>query len=198
MDDLQHYLKTATRGLWRKRKLEVKEELESHVLERAHKHELLGLAREDAISKSMQELGNARVINQHMVEVYMFSKQLLLGGFTACALASFGIWQVTKATVLRLECSNADQSFHFSGTTTGKYSRLNMPDKSVLLAAIRGPRLTATIINSTLYDDDGSGFQGIQMQATKASFEVFDFNDVDMKSGSKDGKSDPEIRCEFK
>jgi hypothetical protein len=199
MSNLETYLKSATRGLWGKKKLEVREELEAHVLERAHKHELLGLTRENAISKSMQELGNARVINQHMMEVYMFSKQLFLGGFAACALASFGIWQMTKATILHLECSSADQSFHFSGTTTGKYSRLNMPDKSVLLAAIRGPRWTATIINSTLYDDDdGSGFQGIQMQATKASFEVFDFNDVDMKSGSKDGKSDPEIRCEFK
>jgi hypothetical protein len=197
--NLEHYLNTATRGLWGKRKLEVREELETHILEKAHKHELLGLTREDAISKSMQELGNARVINQRMMEVYMISKQLLLGGFCACALASFGIWQVTKTTVLRLECSNADQTFHFSGTTSGTYSQFNLPDKSVLLAAIRGPRSTSTNINVTLYDDDdGSGFQGIQMQATKASFEVFDFNDVDMKSGSKDGKSDPEIRCEFK
>jgi hypothetical protein len=195
---LERYLKNVTRGLWGKRKLEVREELEAHVLERAHKHELSGLAREDAISKSIQELGNARVINYHMMEVYMLSKQLLLGGFCACVLASFGIWQVTKTTVLRLECSNADQTFHFSGTTSGTYSRFNLPDKSVLLTAIRGPRSTSTNINVTLYDDDGSGVQGIQMQATKASFEAFDFNDVDMKSVSKDGKSDPEIRCEFK
>jgi hypothetical protein len=198
-NQLEKYLKNATRGLWGKRKLEVREELESHILEKAHKHELLGLAREDAISKSMQELGNARVINHKMTEVYMLPKQLLLGGFCVCVLASFGIWQMTRATVLRLECSNADQTFHFSGTTSSTYSRFNLPDKSVLLAAIRGPRWTSTNNNTTFYvDDDGSGVQGIQMQATKASFEAFDFNNVDMKSVSKDGKSDPEIRCEFK
>jgi hypothetical protein len=63
MTELETYLKAATRGLWGKRKLEVREELESHLLEKAHKHELLGLTREEAIFKSMQELGNARVMN---------------------------------------------------------------------------------------------------------------------------------------
>jgi hypothetical protein len=60
MDDLQRFLQTATRGLWGKHKLEVREELEAHVLERAHKHELLGLAREEAIFKSLAELGRLR------------------------------------------------------------------------------------------------------------------------------------------
>jgi hypothetical protein len=61
--ELENYLKTATRGLWGKRKLEVREELENHILERAHRHELLGLTREEAISKSVRELGSARAIN---------------------------------------------------------------------------------------------------------------------------------------
>jgi hypothetical protein len=196
--ELETYLKTATRGLWGQKKLEVREELEAHMLERAHKHELLGMAREAAISKAIQELGNARVINQHMMEVYMFSKQLLLGGICACALASFGIWQITKATVLRIECTNADQSFHFSGTTTGTYSRLNLPDRSAILAAINGSHWTAQNINTTFGEDD-SGIRSFQMQATLASFgHDFGFSAVDMKRVTRNGKSNPEVRCEFK
>jgi hypothetical protein len=70
MTELEHYLKTATRGLWGKRKLEVREELEAHVLERAHKHELLGLSREDAISKSLAELGSAQVVRSGLQQTY--------------------------------------------------------------------------------------------------------------------------------
>jgi hypothetical protein len=201
MTELETYLNAATHGLWGRKKLEVREELEAHVLERAHKHELLGLARESAISKSMQELGNARVINYKMTEVYMLPKQLLLGGVFTCALASFGIWQITKATVLHLECSNADQSFHFSGTTTGKYSRLNLPDKSVIATAIKSSSFTAKTINTT-FGEDPSGVESLQMQAHLASFETpghnFSFSDVDMKTVTRNGNSNPEVHCEFK
>jgi hypothetical protein len=199
--ELEDYLRVATRGLWGKRKLEVREELEAHVLERAYKHELLGLAREDAISISIQELGNARVINFHMMEVYMISKQLLLGGFCACVLASFGIWQITNTTVLRLECSNADQTFHFSGTTTGTYSRLNLPDKSVFATAIKNSSFTAENINTT-FSEDLSGITSMQSHLHLASFEtpghIFGFSDVEMKTVTRNGKTNPEVRCEFK
>ena len=90
MNQLQRYLKNATQGLRGKRKLEVREELESHVLERTHKHELSGLSREDAISKSLAELGSAQVIRSGLQRMY-FAKSLfsLIGlgliflGFTA-------------------------------------------------------------------------------------------------------------------
>jgi hypothetical protein len=67
---LEHFLKTATRGLWGKRKLEVREELEAHVLERVRKHEFLGLSREEAISKSLSELGSAQVIRLGLQRPY--------------------------------------------------------------------------------------------------------------------------------
>jgi hypothetical protein len=90
MNELEHFLKAATRGLWGKRRLEVREELESHVLGRAHKHELLGLSREDAISKSLAELGSAQVIRSGLNQTY-FAKPifsliwlgLIFLGFTA-------------------------------------------------------------------------------------------------------------------
>ena len=70
MTELEHFLKTATRGLWGKRKLEVREELESHLLERTRKHELLGFSREDAISRSLAELGPASVIRSGLHRTY--------------------------------------------------------------------------------------------------------------------------------
>jgi hypothetical protein len=70
MTELEQYLKNATRGLWGKRKVEVREELENHVLERALKHELSGLTREAAILKTLEELGSSRAINRKMTEVH--------------------------------------------------------------------------------------------------------------------------------
>jgi hypothetical protein len=109
MNELEDFLKIATRGLRRERKLEVQEELEAHVKERTHKHELHGMAREVAIQKSIQELGDARVINRKMTEVYMSSKHLLLG--TAIAgLLSVTAWQATAPKDLKFACTSSDQT----------------------------------------------------------------------------------------
>jgi hypothetical protein len=71
MNQLEQFLKNATQGLFGKRNLEVQEELEAHVLERARKHELLGLSREDAISRSLTELGSASVIRSGLQRTYL-------------------------------------------------------------------------------------------------------------------------------
>jgi hypothetical protein len=89
MDKLEHYLKTAIQGLWGKKKLEVREELENHVLERAHKHKLSGLTREAAILKTLEELGNARAISYKMTEVHTVPK--LLRSLIATAFAFFAL-----------------------------------------------------------------------------------------------------------
>jgi hypothetical protein len=89
MNEPEQYLNNATRGLSGKRKLEVREELENHVLERAHKHELSGLTREAAILKTLEELGNARAINRKMTEVH--TMPTLLRSFIATAFAFFAL-----------------------------------------------------------------------------------------------------------
>jgi hypothetical protein len=89
MSDLEQFLKSATRGLYSKRKLEFREELEAHVLERARKHELSGLTREAAIRKTLKELGSSRVINHKMTEVHTMPK--LLRSFIATAFAFFAL-----------------------------------------------------------------------------------------------------------
>ena len=104
--ELERYLKAATRGLWGKKKLEVREELEAHILERAHKHELLGLEHQKALSNAIQELGNARIINHKMTEVYTMPtirvgflvSALFVGAMTM--LLSSSIAQVSVSAIL--------------------------------------------------------------------------------------------------
>ena len=76
MNNLERYLNQATRGIWGRRKLEIREELENHVLERTKKFELMGLSRETATARAIQELGDARVVNRGMTGVYMMSTYL--------------------------------------------------------------------------------------------------------------------------
>ena len=71
MTDLERYLNAATKGLWGKRKLEVREELEIHIRDRAHTLEHTGLEHESAIRKAIQELGDPRVLNHGMKGVHV-------------------------------------------------------------------------------------------------------------------------------
>jgi hypothetical protein len=70
MSNLEQYLKNATRGLWGKRKLEVREELENHVLEKAHKLELQGFNRTDAIQTVLEQIGPANIVSRGMIGVH--------------------------------------------------------------------------------------------------------------------------------
>jgi hypothetical protein len=191
MNDLEHFLKTVTRGLWGQHKLEVREELESHVLERAHKHELLGITREDAIQKSIQELGDARVINQRMIEVYMFSRQLLLGGFAACALAGITYWQVIQPRELRVQCTNTAQTFRFSGIAIGTIAQY-WDASSLAVALQENTDMQAEAINTTISDDPK---KTLEMEAKSATIgsrdQQFFFKDVTLRTPANPGS----IRC---
>ena len=104
--ELERYLKAATRGLWGQKKLEVREELEAHILERAHKHELLGLEHQQATSNAIHELGDARDMNLKMMEVH--TMPMIRSGFLISALfvgamtvlLSSSIAQVSVSAVL--------------------------------------------------------------------------------------------------
>jgi hypothetical protein len=64
--ELERYLRSATRGLWSKKRLEVMEELRAHVLERARKHQLEGSSQNEAIRKAVTELGQPHRIGLEM------------------------------------------------------------------------------------------------------------------------------------
>jgi hypothetical protein len=110
---LETYLKTATQGLWGKRKLEVREELEAHVLERARKHELLGLTRADAISKTLEELGNARAISYKMTEVHTMPKLL-----RSMLIAMFAFFAFVTSTTNPAGADRLKPSFELQCTDT--------------------------------------------------------------------------------
>jgi hypothetical protein len=85
--ELERYLKDATRGLWGKKKLEVREELEAHVLEQAHKLELQGLNHTDAIQKVLEQIGPANIVSSGMIGVHTMPNVLR----TTLALASISV-----------------------------------------------------------------------------------------------------------
>jgi hypothetical protein len=81
--DLERYVNNATRGLWGKKRLEVREELSNHLLERAHKHVLEGRTDHEAMRKAIAELGEARTIRAGMIGVHTMPKAI-----TAAVLSS--------------------------------------------------------------------------------------------------------------
>jgi hypothetical protein len=76
MTPLEQYLNNATRGIWGKRKLEIREELESDITERSKKFVLSGFSRDQAVEKAILELGDARVVNNGMKGIYIMPTML--------------------------------------------------------------------------------------------------------------------------
>jgi hypothetical protein len=104
MTNLEKYLNNATRGIWSKNKLEIREELHNDLLERTRKHQLAGLSQEAATTRAIQELGDARVLNRGMTGVYMmptFFKSAVAAVMISLALVlnmQPSIAQVTSTT----------------------------------------------------------------------------------------------------
>jgi hypothetical protein len=85
--ELERYLNAATRGLWGQKKLEVREELEAHVLEQAHKLELQGFNHSDAIQNVLEQIGPANIVSSGMIGVHTMPNVLR----TTLALASISV-----------------------------------------------------------------------------------------------------------
>jgi hypothetical protein len=81
MNILEKYLQQATKGLWGVKKLEIREELTAHILERAYKHEIAGIAHEIAISRAIEELGDAKTIRTGMIGVHTMPNVFKILGF---------------------------------------------------------------------------------------------------------------------
>jgi hypothetical protein len=85
--ELETYLRRATRGLWGKKRLEVREELTQHVLEKAHGHRVVGFSQDAAISKVLSELGDPRAVRDGMIGVHTMPN-LLKSSFAAALVAT--------------------------------------------------------------------------------------------------------------
>ena len=118
MTQLEQYLKNATRGLWGRRKLEVQEELESDILERARRFELLGLEKPKAVSKALEELGNPQKLALGFWEVQMaMQKHFMLASLAVVMLLSVVMWQGTTQRNFSFSCTNPDHSTVFETQT---------------------------------------------------------------------------------
>lgn len=68
--EVERYLRRATRGLWGKRRLEVREELAAHLEGRVTAHRIAGLSEQGAVEKVLAELGSPGLVNVGMVRLY--------------------------------------------------------------------------------------------------------------------------------
>jgi hypothetical protein len=87
---LEQYLRTATKGLYGRKKLEVKTEIEGNIKELALEYQIAGLTQTQAISQAILDFGEARDLNAGMVKVHTMPKMmkavLLAGLLSSVAL----------------------------------------------------------------------------------------------------------------
>lgn len=70
MNEVERYLNRATRGLWGRRRREVREELEVHLFERITAHRIAGLNEGDAVEKVLREMGEPGEVSSGMMRLY--------------------------------------------------------------------------------------------------------------------------------
>jgi hypothetical protein len=87
---LETYLKTATKGLYGRKKLEVKTEIEGNIKELALEYQIAGFSEANAISQAILDFGKAQDLNAGMVKVHTIPKMikavLLAGLLSSVAL----------------------------------------------------------------------------------------------------------------
>ena len=100
MNSLERYLQQATRGLWGRKRLEVREELEAHILERARAFEVGGLTRLEAVEKVLAELGKPQAVSAGMVRLHTWPKVGFLASAMGLMAASLLIVQAQNYEVV--------------------------------------------------------------------------------------------------
>ena len=91
--DIERYLRSATRGLWGRKRREVREELAAHIEERTVAFRLAGLSEEDAVERSLREMGEPGEVSEGMTRIYtlptLFGSGTLLAAVCAVAVIAF-------------------------------------------------------------------------------------------------------------
>ena len=99
---VETYLRRATRGLWGKKRLEVREELAAHLHERVTAFRIGGLGEVDAVNKALSELGKPQEVSLGMARLYtlptVISSSLT---FVALCLAVMTLWPKGSAQTLQ-------------------------------------------------------------------------------------------------
>ena len=88
MNEVEKYLKKATRGLWGSKKREVREELATHIEGRVQAHRIGGLDEETAVQRTLSELGKPAQVSGGMLRLHAGPSLAGLGALLVlvCAL----------------------------------------------------------------------------------------------------------------
>ena len=70
MTATETYLRRATRGLWGRKRREVREELEAHLSDRVMAYRIGGLAQADAVERALSEMGSPQEVSVGMTRLY--------------------------------------------------------------------------------------------------------------------------------
>ena len=70
VDKVERYLQRATRGLWGRRRGEVREELAAHIEERVMSYRLAGLGEAEAVERTLREMGEPGEVSVGMTKLY--------------------------------------------------------------------------------------------------------------------------------
>lgn len=95
--ELERYLRRATWGLPRARRKELRNELEEHALERAHRLTLLGLSPPDALKRALRDLGPSERVGAGMSQVYLMPVLIRSAAVLALGL-TIGLNVLTSGT----------------------------------------------------------------------------------------------------
>ena len=99
---VETYLRRATRGLWGKKRLEVREELAAHLEARVLSYQLAGLGETDAVKRALSELGNPQEVSFGMAKLYTFPKVMNSSlALLAVCLAVVSLWPKGSAQTLK-------------------------------------------------------------------------------------------------
>jgi hypothetical protein len=130
---LETYLKTATKGLYGRKKLEVKTEIEGNIKELALEYQIAGLSQTQAISQAILDFGEARDLNAGMVKVHTMPKMikavLLAGLLSSVALVgvSSSLAEILTSSVGIYKNCTTDEP-HLDGSCVQPQSWMKLAD----------------------------------------------------------------------
>jgi hypothetical protein len=118
---IEIYLRKSTRGLWGRKKAEVREELSAHIGGRVHDHLVAGHSERDALEKTLIELGHPTHVSVGMARLHTLP--LVAGSGMAlamcCALVVVLLSGSTAQTLAATEIFPSDECLELQTTLPG-------------------------------------------------------------------------------
>lgn len=160
---IEGYLRKSTRGLWGKKRAEVREELSSHIQGRVHAHLVGGLCESDAIEKTLIELGHPSNVNAGMARLYTLP--VVAGSGLMLAMCSaLVVVLLSGSTAQTLKISNifpTDTCLESKDSTLPYYCAVGgWTDIESLKAALEPQGVVFNTVNKSLFKGWSLTFPG--------------------------------------